>query len=124
MHTRIEYGMAGGCLLLAIAFFAAPAASAGERHAGTVLSVDSATGIVVLDEFGANAVRRTREIQLAANAQVVKSERNEPVTDWSQTFTNTPIGLEDVHRGDFVVVDVPDRDGPATEMIVTLRAHS
>ena len=95
--------------------------TAGERHAGTVLAVDPAGHALKLDEFGLAAVRRTLDIKLAPDADVVLSERVEPVTDFNRVWRDTPISLGDVRPGDFVVVELGERPGVADRVVVTLR---
>lgn len=127
MHIEKHGLLAAWCLVLglAMAFLAVPTPSeGGERHAGTVLSVDADRRTVVLDEFGANAVRRTMTVKISPDAALVRSERNEPVIDFDQAFTNTRIDLADVRPGDFVVVELGDRPDLATALVVTLRQGS
>ena len=94
------------------------------RHAGTVVSVDPATGAMKVDELGLAAVRRTFDVKVAPNAEVVLVERVEPVRDLSQAWKNTPIRLEDVRPGDYVVVEIGDQAGTARRVTVTLRGRA
>ena len=107
----------GGVTLCAIA---GPAQS-GERHAGTVLNVDSARGQLVLDEFGVAATRKTVALRVAPQASIVDSQRREPVESFDRPFIDTPIALADVQVGDFVVVDV-ERPGIAQRVTITRQA--
>lgn len=107
----------GGVTLCAVA---GPAQS-GERHAGTVLNVDSTRGQLVLDEFGVAATRKTVALRVAPEARIVDSQRREPVESFDKTFVDTPIALADVRVGDFVVVDV-EKPGIAERVTVTRQA--
>lgn len=111
--------LTGGIVGLALVF--ASAVRADERHAGTVIAVDPGRKTLSIDEFGANAVRQTRMVRLEPGGTVILSERNEPVQDWRRPFTDTPVALRDVHRGDFVVVEPGDAPDTASRVIVTLR---
>jgi hypothetical protein len=57
----------------------------------------------------------------APDADVVLSERVEPVTDFSRVWRDTPISLGDVRPGDFVVVELGERPGMTDRVVVTLR---
>ena len=117
---HVRRGVIG--LLVALPLLA-PASQAGAegRHAGRVIAVDPENRTLTLSEFGANAVRQTRVVRLAPNADVVVSERNDPVTDFSRVFTETNIDVADVREGDFVVVVTRDHSDVAGRVIVTLR---
>jgi len=120
MLVKHVSGIAG--LLVALALVATvPRAGAEERHAGTVIAVDPENRTLTLDEFGANAVRQTRVVRLASDADIVVSERNEPVTDFSRLFIETRIDVADVRAGDFVVVVTRDHSDVAGRVVVTLR---
>jgi hypothetical protein len=93
------------------------------RHAGTVVSVDPVSGAMKLDELGLAAVRRTFDVKVAPNADVVLVERVEPVRDLNQAWKSTPIRLEDVRPGDYVVVELGDQPGTARRVTVTLRGR-
>ena len=109
-------------LLVALALgMAAGAVAAGERHAGSVVAVDTAGGGLVLDEFGVAGVRRTLTMRVAPNAEVLISEREEPVSNFYRLFKDTAISLAEVRPGDFVVVDVGQQPGTADRVIVTHR---
>ena len=100
---------------------AAGAVAAGERHAGSVVAVDTGGGGLVLDEFGVAGVRRTLTMRVAPNAEVLISEREEPVSNFYRPFKDTAISLAEVRPGDFVVVDVGPQPGTADRVIVTHR---
>lgn len=109
--------IAGGVTVCALV---GPAQS-GERHAGTVLNVDSARGELVLDELGVAATRKTVALRVAPGASIVDSQRREPVESFDKPFVDTPIALSDVRVGDFVVVDV-DKPGIAERVTITRQA--
>ena len=99
-------------------------AGAEDRHAGTVISVDPATGAMKVDEFGRAAVRRTLYVKVSPSAEVVLVERVEPVRDLNRAWKSTPIRLEDIRPGDYVVVDIGDQPGTAQRVAVTLRGQA
>lgn len=109
----------GGAALCAVA----GAAESGERHAGTVLNVDSARGQLVLDEFGVASTRKTVTLRVAPEARVVDSQRRQHGETFDKPFVDTPIALADVRAGDFVVVDV-EEPGVAERVVVTQRSGS
>jgi hypothetical protein len=119
--TRIRSRVRSGLLVaLAVGVTASPVV-AGERHAASVLAVDAAGGGLVLDEFGVAGVRRTLKMSVAPNAEVLISEREEPVSNFYRPFKDTAISLAEVRPGDFVVVDVGGKPGMADRVIVTHR---
>ena len=108
-------------LLVALALgVTAGAVAAGQRHAGSVIAVDGAGGLI-LDEFGLAGVRRTLRMSVAPNTLVLISEREEPVSNFYRPFKDTTISLAEVRPGDFVVVDVGEKPGMADRVIVTRR---
>lgn len=119
--VRIRRRVRNGLLVALSLGVTAGAVAAGERHAGTVVTVDAAGGGLVLDELGVAGVRRTVTMKVAPNAEVLISEREEPVTNLYRTFKDTPISLGEVQSGDFVVVDVAEQPGVAERVIVTRR---
>jgi hypothetical protein len=122
---RLRAARAVFCVALSVTalVWATPAGSVGgEQHAGTVLALDTEAGTLVIDEFGANAVRRPFRVRLAPRAQVVLSERTQGAEAFDRPFTDTAIGLADVRIGDFVVVELTGGTPPmATTVVVTLR---
>jgi hypothetical protein len=79
--------------------------------------------MLVLEDRGAAGDAGRLRIELAPDARVALSERNEQVEDLSRPFKETAIDLSDVRRGDYVVVI---RQGPeGTELgrsvVVTFR---
>ena len=117
---------AGRIALLAIATFLmiGGVVAAEGRHAGTVVSVDPATGAMRVDELGLAAARRTLDVKVLPSAEVVLVERVEPVRDLNHAWKSTPIRLEDVRPGDYVVVEIGDQPGTAQRVTVTLRGRA
>ena len=117
---RIRRIVRSGLLVALVVGMAAGTVAAGERHAGSVVAVDTRGGLV-LDEFGVAGVRRTLTMRVAPNAEVLISEREEPVSNFYRPFKDTAISLAEVRPGDFVVVDVGPQPGTADRVIVTHR---
>jgi hypothetical protein len=93
------------------------------RSTGVVLSVDPRARMLVLEDRGAAGEAGRLHIELAPDASVALSERNDQVEDLSRPFKDTAIDLSDVRRGDYVVVI---RQGPegkelARSVVVTFR---
>lgn len=107
--------------LLALLVAAVTPAPAGERHAGTVLAVDPQARTITVDEFGVGGERRALRIQVPRDALVVSSERNYTGRDFKDAFRDRTISLDDVHIGDFVVVELSDNPEVARLVMVTLR---
>jgi hypothetical protein len=107
----------GGLLTLLVP----PAASAGERHAGTVLAVDPQARTLTVDEFGAGGERHALTVQVPRDAIVLWSQRNQIGRDPKDAFLDSTIALGDVHIGDFVVVEISDDPDVARLVMVTLR---
>ena len=103
-----------------------PAGSvSGERHAGTVLALDTEARTLVIDELGANAIRRSLQVRLAPRALVVRSERNRGAEAFDRPFEDTAIGFADVRIGDFVVVELAGQaPHTAAFIVVTFRSVS
>jgi hypothetical protein len=116
--------LAIGLLVIGMMLVVGGVVSAEGRHAGTVVSVDPVSGAMKLDELGLAAVRRTFDVKVAPNAEVVLVERVEPVRDLNQAWKNTPIRLEDVRPGDYVVVEIGDQPGTVRRVTVTLRGRA
>lgn len=95
--------------------------TAGERHAGTVLAVDSQARTLTVDELGANAERRALRVQVPREAAVVLSRRNQSSLELKDNFRDSSISLGDVRVGDFVVVELSDDPEIARLVMVTLR---
>ncbi|HEY7433783.1 MAG TPA: hypothetical protein VIE41_01475 [Methylomirabilota bacterium] len=107
--------------VLATALMSAGAATAGERHAGTVLAVDPQARTLTLDEFGANAERRALRVQVPREAAVLFSQRNQVGREWKDAFRDSTITLAEVRVGDFVVVELSDDPTVARLVMITLR---
>jgi hypothetical protein len=92
------------------------------RAAGVVLSVDPRARVLVFEERGAAGAERLR-VELAPDARVVLSERDDKAEDPSHPFKDTAIGLSDVRRGDYVVVEMRGPEGKelARSVVVTFR---
>jgi hypothetical protein len=118
---RIRRGVQGIAVVALALGVSAGVVAAGERHAGSVRAVDAVGRGLTLDEFGVGGARRSVEFRFASDAEFVISEREEPVTNFSQTFRDSPIGLADIRPGDFVVVDVGGQPGVAERVVVTQR---
>jgi hypothetical protein len=116
--------LAIGLLVIGMMLVVGGVVSAEGRHAGTVVSVDPVSGAMRLDELGLAAVRRTFDVKVAPNAEVALVERVEPVRDLNQAWKNTPIRLEDVRPGDYVVVEIGDQPGTVRRVTVTLRGRA
>ena len=80
-----------------------------------------AAGGLILDEFGVAGVRRTLKMSVAPNAEVLISEREEPVSNFYRPFKDSVISLAEVRPGDFVVVDVGEEPSMVDRVIVTHR---
>jgi hypothetical protein len=111
-------------LAIAIVVIVSGAVIAGGRHAGTVVSVDPATGALKVDELGLAAVRQTLDLTVAPNADIALVERVEPVVDFDRAWRRTPLRLADVRPGDYVVVEIGDQPGAVRRLTVTLRASA
>jgi hypothetical protein len=101
----------------------APARIVTTRSTGVVLSVDPRARMLVLEDRGAAGETGRLHIELAPDARVALSERNDRVEDLSRPFKDTAIDLSDLRRGDYVVVI---RQGPegkelARSVVVTFR---
>ena len=99
------------------------AAGADDRHSGTVLRVDVPARIVVVEELGVAGVRRELRVRVAPDARIVMSERVNDTTVANPPFRDTPMALETLRPGDFVVVEAAPAEGVqvARAVTVTLR---
>jgi len=113
--------LAGAALVVGLVALAVGAAPAGERRAGTVLAVDPQARTLTLDEFGANAERRSLQVQVPREAVVLLSQRNHAGRDAKDSFRDSTIGLSDVRVGDFAVVELTADPGVARLVMITLR---
>ena len=114
-------GLRAILLVSVLAVAVASGATAGERHAGTVLAVDSQAGTLTVDEFGANAERRALRVQVPREAAVMLSQRNESSRELKDNFRDSRISLGEIRVGDFVVVELSDDPEIARLVMVTLR---
>jgi len=123
MTNPVWQGLLRAMLFLVVALLVPTNSIGAERHAGTVLLVDPVTRLVTVEEYGANAVRRTFSVRLSSDATVLASTRNERIVDFDRPFTDTPIQLGQVRTGDFVVVEL-GAGGQADRLVVTQRSTS
>lgn len=75
--------------------------------------------------MGAAAEAWRLRVEVASDARVVLSERDDRAEDLSHPFKDTVISLSDVRRGDFVVVEMrgPEGKALARSVVVTFRGH-
>jgi len=102
--------------------------SSGERHSGTVVSVDAAKRSLVLRELVEDGRPRQLDVRVAEGAAVVYSERipDEKVTSLESPFSDRRVDLGEVRPGDFIVIEGAARGNAATAsiVVVTLRPAS
>ena len=93
------------------------------RSSGVVLSVDPRASMLVLEDRGAAGEAGRLRVELAPDARVVLSERDDQAEDLSRPFKDTVISLSDVGRGDYVVVEMRGPEGKelARSVVVTFR---
>jgi hypothetical protein len=111
-------------VLIAMVWWSPRALLGGDRHAGTVLTVDAPAGALILEEYWINGRRRELPVRITSRTRVMLSERNESPRDLTDTFVTTSISVDDLKIGDFVVVELAGA-GPlsfADLVTVTLRA--
>jgi hypothetical protein len=89
------------------------------RSSGVVQSVDPRARTLVLEERGVAGTGRLR-VELHPDARVVLSRREAQAADPTHPFTDTPIDLSDVRRGDYVVVDLQGPEGKELGRSVTV----
>lgn len=101
----------------------APGRIVSMRSSGVVLSVDPRASMLVLEDRGAAGEAGRLRVELAPDARVVLSERNDQAEDLSRPFKDTVISLSDVRRGDYVVVERRGPEGKelAHSVVVTFR---
>lgn len=95
--------------------------SAGERHAGTVLSVGPDS--LVVDELGRAGKAQKLLVIVTPRTRIIVSQRNLRAPE---SFTDTPISLAEVKRGDFVGVETTHEGAKlvAESITVTLRQET
>ena len=114
-------GRRGLVVLFVLMLLPMLALAATTRHTGTV--VDVGRDSLVVDELGRAGKEQRLHLAVTANTRVVESERNPHASSAQDEFTEKPIALTDIKKGDFVVVDV-SREGKklvAETVMVTLR---
>jgi hypothetical protein len=98
------------------------------RRAGTIVSVDPGARTLVVEEMGVAGKLQRVVMRVAADARVVRSERSaaREAVDPSSPFAVTPIRLDGVIPGDFVVIESSSGEQAeiATSVDVTYRARS
>ncbi len=101
----------------------APMRVVTRRSSGIVLSVNPSARTLVLQDMAAAAEVRRLRVELAPDARVVLSERDDQAEDLSHPFKDTMISLSDVRTGDFVVVEMrgPEGQALARSVVVTFR---
>lgn len=101
----------------------APVRTVRTRSTGVVLSVDPQARMLLLeDREVAGAVGRLR-VEVAPDARIVLSVRDDQAEDLTRPFKDTVIDLAEVRRGDYVVVERRGPEGKelARSVVVTLR---
>ena len=95
------------------------------RSSGLVLSVNPTARTLVLEDRGAAAAASRLRVELAPDARVVLSERDDRAEDFRHPFKDTVISLSDIRKGDFVVVEMrgPEGKALARSVVVTFRSH-
>jgi hypothetical protein len=85
-----------------------------------VLTVEPTARMLVLEDGG---VAGRLRVELAPDARVVLSERDEEAKDPTHPFKDTAIDLADVKRGDYVVVEMQGPEGKelVRSVVVTFR---
>jgi hypothetical protein len=93
------------------------------RSSGIVLAVNPSARTLLMQDMGAAAEASRLRVELAPDARVVLSERDDRAEDLNHPFKDTVITLSDVHKGDFVVVDMrgPEGKALARSIVVTFR---
>ena len=93
------------------------------RSSGIVMTVSPGARTLVLQDMGAAAGAGRLRVEVAPDARVVLSERDDRAEDLSHPFKDTVISLSDVRPGDFVVVEMKRAEGTAVarSVVVTFR---
>jgi hypothetical protein len=95
------------------------------RSSGIVLSVNPRARTLVLEDRDAAAAASRLRVEVAPDARVVLSERDDRAEDLSHPFKDTVISLSEVRKGDFVVVEMRGPEGKvlARSVVVTFRGN-
>ena len=97
-----------------------PTRAAGSaRHSGTVVGVDEARGVLVLEELGlwtgsldTTLVRREVRLDPMARATLVtRDPGGTGANGWRGGFTETSIALSALRAGDYVTIETIRQDG-------------
>ena len=115
---RLHLGLV---LLLPMTIVPVGKLSAGERHAGIVLSV--AADSLVIDELGRAGKAHQLRVTVTPRTRIILSQRDPQELE----FTDTPISLAQVKKGDFVYLPpwcVHGIENTGTETLVVLIATS
>jgi hypothetical protein len=114
---RLHLGLV---LLLPMTIVPVGELSAGERHAGLVLSV--AADSLVIDELGRAGTAHKLHVTVTPRTSIIVSQRNPQAPE----FTDTPISLAEVKKGDFVGIDTSHEGSKlvAVSITVTLRQET
>ncbi|MCL6639922.1 MAG: hypothetical protein K6T92_00975 [Candidatus Rokubacteria bacterium] len=124
---RLLARLAAAGVLPVAALLPAFTAEAEERVSGTVLAVDPAAEVLVVEELTAssgpapNAVQR--RFTLAPNTTVTLAHRSPDAPGgWPHAYTATPLGVDQLRPGDFVTVTfVPDGDRLLARLVSVVR---
>ena len=101
-------------------------AAASARHDGTVERVDAREHVLVIREYGRGGHATDFRAQLAPDVHVTMSDRSARAIDAQHEFSERPMNLSAIKRGDFVVLDVTGHGSHrrAESVMVTLRGSA
>jgi hypothetical protein len=95
-----------------------PSVGAAERrYTGEIISIDPASGSLVLEEMGASrtdapaSVRRQIVVTPGAVVQLLRRSDDPKVATWPGGFSATHLTVQDLRPGDFVTVVGQERQG-------------
>ena len=102
-----------------------PARVVTTRFSGIVLSVNPSARTFVLQDLGVAAAASGLRVELASDARIVRSERDDRPEDLRHPFKDTVISLAGIRKGDFVVVEMRGLEGKALarSVVVTFRGN-
>ena len=88
-----------------------------------MLSVDPKARMLLLEDRGVAGVAGRLHVEVAPDARIVLSVRDDQAEDLTRPFKDTVIDLAEVRRGDYVVVERRGPEGKelARSVVVTLR---